>query len=55
MVDGLSRAELAQRLGLSTNTVRTHTQNLLAKLDLHSALEAITLAMRSGMRPGSGL
>ncbi|MGW3766663.1 response regulator [Actinomadura verrucosospora] len=53
MVDGLGRAEIAERLGLSANTVRTHTQNLLAKLDLHSALEAITLAMRAGMRPTS--
>ncbi|MFC6884045.1 MULTISPECIES: response regulator [Actinomadura] len=53
MVDGLNRAEIAERLGLSANTVRTHTQNLLAKLDLHSALEAITLAMRAGMRPGA--
>ncbi|WP_395104616.1 response regulator [Actinomadura sp. SCN-SB] len=51
MVDGLNRAEIAERLGLSANTVRTHTQNLLAKLDLHSALEAITLAMRAGMKP----
>ncbi len=51
MVDGLSRAEIAGRLELSANTVRTHTQNLLAKLDMHSALEAITLAMRAGMRP----
>lgn len=54
MVDGLGRAEIAQRLGLSANTVRTHTQNLLAKLDTHSALEAITLAMRLGMRPSKG-
>lgn len=51
MVDGLGRAEIAERLGLSANTVRTHTQNLLAKLGMHSALEAITLAMRAGMRP----
>ena len=51
MVDGLNRIEIAARLGLSANTVRTHTQNLLAKLDMHSALEAITLAMRAGMRP----
>jgi DNA-binding NarL/FixJ family response regulator len=51
MVDGLNRTQIAERLGLSANTVRTHTQNLLAKLDLHSALEAITLAMRAGMRP----
>ncbi|HZB29566.1 MAG TPA: response regulator transcription factor [Streptosporangiaceae bacterium] len=54
MVDGLNRVEIAGRLALSANTVRTHTQNLLAKLDLHSALEAITLAMRAGMRPQTG-
>ncbi|HEX6472845.1 MAG TPA: response regulator transcription factor [Streptosporangiaceae bacterium] len=51
MVDGLNRAEIAARLALSANTVRTHTQNLLAKLGVHSALEVITLAMRAGMRP----
>lgn len=51
MVDGLTRPEIAARLGLSANTVRTHTQNLLSKLDAHSALEAITVAMRAGMRP----
>jgi two-component system NarL family response regulator len=54
MVDGFNRVEIAGRLSLSANTVRTHTQNLLAKLDLHSALEAITLAMRAGMRPRTG-
>jgi DNA-binding NarL/FixJ family response regulator len=53
MVDGLNRPEIAERLGLSANTVRTHTQNLLAKIGAHSALEAITMAMRSGMRPSS--
>jgi DNA-binding NarL/FixJ family response regulator len=53
MVDGLNRPEIADRLGLSGNTVRTHTQNLLAKLGVHSALEAITVAMRAGMRPSN--
>ncbi|GAA0336479.1 response regulator transcription factor [Actinoallomurus spadix] len=51
MVDGLSRTRLAERLGLSANTVRTHTQNLLAKLGAHSAVEAITIAMRAGVAP----
>jgi DNA-binding NarL/FixJ family response regulator len=51
MVDGLNRARIAERLGLSTNTVRTHTQNLLAKLGAHSAVEAITIAMRAGVTP----
>ena len=51
MVDGLPRAEIAAHLFLSANTVRTHTQNLLAKLDCHSALEAVAFARRNGMRP----
>jgi DNA-binding NarL/FixJ family response regulator len=50
MVDGLSRTEIAARLGLSTNTVRTHTQNLIAKLGVHSTLESVALALRHGLR-----
>jgi DNA-binding NarL/FixJ family response regulator len=50
MVDGLSRPETAVRLGLSANTVRTHTQNLLAKLGVHSTLESVALALRHGLR-----
>jgi len=50
MVDGLSRPEIAARLGLSTNTVRTHTQNLIAKLGVHSTLESVALALRQGLR-----
>ena len=53
MVDGLSRGEIASRLYLSANTVRTHTQNLLAKLGVHSTLESVALALRQGMVPGS--
>jgi DNA-binding NarL/FixJ family response regulator len=50
MVDGLSRPEIAIRLGLSSNTVRTHTQNLIAKLGVHSTLESVALALRNGIR-----
>jgi DNA-binding NarL/FixJ family response regulator len=50
MVDGLSRSQIAVRLGLSANTVRTHTQNLIAKLGVHSALEAVAVALRHGLR-----
>jgi DNA-binding NarL/FixJ family response regulator len=48
MVQGLSRAEIAARLKLSGNTVRTHTQNLIGKLGVHTSLEAVTLALRNG-------
>jgi DNA-binding NarL/FixJ family response regulator len=50
MVDGMSRAEIAVRLHLSANTVRTHTQNLLGKLGAHSTLESVALALRHGIR-----
>jgi DNA-binding NarL/FixJ family response regulator len=50
MVDGLSRPEIAVRLGMSANTVRTHTQNLIAKLGVHSTLESVALALRHGLR-----
>lgn len=46
MIEGLSRVEIATQLGVSGNTVRTHTQNLIGKLGVHSSLEAVTLALR---------
>lgn len=54
MIDGLPRAEIARRLYLSPNTVRTHAQNLLVKLDSHSILEAVAIAQRAGMRQSGG-
>jgi DNA-binding NarL/FixJ family response regulator len=47
MIEGLGRDEIAARLGVSGNTVRTHNQNLIGKLGVHSSLEAVTLALRS--------
>jgi len=47
MIEGLSRVQIATRLRVSGNTVRTHTQNLIGKLGAHSSLEAVTLALRS--------
>lgn len=40
IVDGLSHSDIASRLSLSHNTVRTHVQHVLRKLDVHSALTA---------------
>lgn len=51
MVAGMDRAAVAQRLFLSINTVRTHTKNILSKLDVHSSLEAVSVALRAGLRP----
>lgn len=51
MVTGLDRRQIAERLTISLNTVRTHVKNILARLGVHSSLEAVSLALRAGMRP----
>jgi DNA-binding NarL/FixJ family response regulator len=44
LAEGTARRDLvAEQLHLSVNTVRTHQQNLMAKLGVHSALEAVAL------------
>ncbi|MCI0634015.1 MAG: response regulator transcription factor [Actinobacteria bacterium] len=49
LVDGLTKAEIAERLGVSENTVRTHQQNLHRKLGVHSRLELMRLASGHGL------
>ncbi|MFE5866313.1 LuxR C-terminal-related transcriptional regulator [Streptomyces virginiae] len=51
MVAGLGRKDVAARLFLSPHTVRTHMQNVLGKLGVHSTLAAVALARRAGVRP----
>jgi DNA-binding CsgD family transcriptional regulator len=46
--EGESTATIAKHLAISRNTVKTHIQNLLAKLDVGSRLEAAALARRNG-------
>ena len=43
---GLQNKEVARELHISSVTVRNHVQNILAKLDVHSKLEAVSLAYR---------
>lgn len=43
---GFSRAEIADELGLSVHTVRTHLQHILRKLGVHSTLEAVAMVLR---------
>ncbi len=42
IADAMSNKEIAQRLNLSTNTVKSHIHNILEKLALHSRLEIAT-------------
>ncbi len=46
---GMLNAEIAEHLVLSVNTVRKHVQSILLKLDAHSKLEALAIAVRQGI------
>jgi two-component system nitrate/nitrite response regulator NarL len=46
LVRGASGFEMAAKLGISRNTVRTHVQSILTKLQVHSRLEAAAFAVR---------
>lgn len=43
---GKSTAEMVEALGVSPATVRTHVENVLRKLRVHSRLEAVVVAIR---------
>jgi DNA-binding NarL/FixJ family response regulator len=49
LMEGLSRNELGALLHVSPNTVRTHVQSILHKLNVHSALTAVAYARRAGV------
>jgi DNA-binding NarL/FixJ family response regulator len=55
IAEGLTNGAIAKRLFISVNTVRNHVQSVLAKLDAHSKLEALSIAIREGLidPPGS--
>ena len=48
LADGLGRIEVAARLHVSTNTVRTHVQSILSKLGVNSSVAAVALARKAG-------
>ena len=50
MMDGKRGRQIAQDLLISTDTVRTHTRNIFAKLDVHSRLEAVRVARAAGLK-----
>lgn len=49
LVEGADNDLVAQRLVISPETARTHIQNILTKLDVHSRLEALALVLRNNI------
>lgn len=47
--DGLSTAATAKRLGLSTETVRTHTKALLARMRARDRTHAVAIGLRNSL------
>lgn len=54
LATGASNKEIAAHLMVTPNTVRTHVQNLLAKLGVNNRLKAVLLASAHGLLVGSG-
>jgi DNA-binding NarL/FixJ family response regulator len=47
--DGLSNPAIAQKLGLSVNTVAVHRANIMNRLDIHKTAELVAYAIRHGL------
>jgi DNA-binding CsgD family transcriptional regulator len=51
MADGLSNQQIAERLFVSLNTIKTHTSNLFLKMEVERRTQAIEMAKRLGLIP----
>ena len=49
LADGLRQAEIARRLEISPKTVASHIEHVLAKLGVHSRVEAVARVYRDGV------
>ena len=48
LAQGLTGVEIAERLYLSPETVRTHVRNAMEKLEANTRVHAVAIALRQG-------
>ena len=49
LAEGYGSVNIAAKLGLSHATIRNHVQHLLRRMDVHSQVEAVSVAFRRGL------
>jgi NarL family two-component system response regulator LiaR len=49
LAQGLTNAEIAEKLTISSLTIRTHIRNILTKLHLANRTQAALYALREGL------
>lgn len=54
LANGASTGQIADQLFLSVNTIRTHIQNVITKLNAHSRLEAVSYGIAKGLIAAPG-
>jgi DNA-binding NarL/FixJ family response regulator len=56
LAEGLTGEQVAERLVISPDTVKTHIRNAMSKLEAHTRVHAIAIALREGfISPPEGL
>jgi DNA-binding NarL/FixJ family response regulator len=49
LADGMSNADVAQRLFISQETVKSHVRHILAKLEADTRTHAVAIALRDSI------
>ena len=49
LADGMSNADVAQRLFISQETVKSHVRHILVKLEADTRTQAVAIALREAM------